>query len=50
MRTGNAGQRPILVQSWLDAGDADADPARVSVPFLLTPPVFRLDPAGRTNL
>ncbi|MPS76524.1 MAG: molecular chaperone [Achromobacter sp.] len=50
LRTGNAGQRPILVQSWLDAGDADADPARVSVPFLLTPPVFRLDPAGRTNL
>ncbi|MGE8617862.1 MAG: fimbria/pilus periplasmic chaperone [Achromobacter spanius] len=50
LRTGNAGQHPILVQSWLDSGDFTADPSRETVPFLLTPPVFRLDPAGRMSL
>ena len=50
LRTGNVGQHPILVQSWLDSGDFTADPSRETVPFLLTPPVFRLDPAGRMSL
>jgi chaperone protein EcpD len=50
LRTGNAGQHPILVQSWLDSGDFTADPSHETVPFLLTPPVFRLDPAGRMSL
>ncbi|WAI85809.1 MULTISPECIES: fimbria/pilus periplasmic chaperone [Achromobacter] len=50
LRTGNTGQHPILVQSWLDSGDFTADPSRETVPFLLTPPVFRLDPTGRMSL
>ncbi|WP_420210958.1 molecular chaperone [Burkholderia aenigmatica] len=41
----NGGNAPILVQSWLDEGDANADPARLRVPFIVSPPLARLDPA-----
>lgn len=41
--TRNSGPRPILVQIWMDEGDRDADPSRVSVPFVITPPVLRMD-------
>ncbi|UHM93633.1 fimbrial biogenesis chaperone [Rahnella victoriana] len=37
---------PVLVQSWLDRGDENASPERISVPFVLTPPINRLN-AGR---
>lgn len=36
---------PYVVQSWFDNGDIDADPQAVgTVPFLATPPVFRIQP------
>ncbi len=41
----NGGAEPILVQAWLDVGDANADPDRLRVPFVVTPPLVRLDPA-----
>ena len=46
---GNIGAEPILVQSWLDRGEArDAnDLARLKVPFVLTPPLLRLEPNER---
>jgi len=45
----NVGDVPSLVQIWIDAGDARARPDEASVPFVLTPPLFRLDPAkGQT--
>ena len=46
---GNIGGEPILVQSWLDRGEArDAnDLARLRVPFVLTPPLLRLEPNER---
>lgn len=47
IQTGNAGDRPILVQVWLDEGATDADPSLLSVPFVLTPPVFRIEPRER---
>jgi len=34
---------PRLVQAWLDAGDPQAAPSLSDVPFVLSPPVFRLD-------
>lgn len=40
----NEGQTPVLVQAWIDAGDPNATPDQVKVPFTLTPPLFRLDP------
>jgi len=50
IRVGNAGDRPVLLQAWLDRGDAAADPSAVTVPFLLTPPVVRIDPQGSVAL
>lgn len=35
---------PVLVQAWIDEGDPTAGPDDVQVPFLLTPPLFRMDP------
>ena len=40
----NAGKRPSLVQAWMDKGDAGARPETISVPFTLSPPIFRMDP------
>ncbi|WP_233098192.1 fimbrial biogenesis chaperone [Pseudomonas carnis] len=39
---------PRLVQAWLDAGDAQEAPTLSDVPFVLSPPVFRLD-AGKSQ-
>ncbi len=46
----NTSDAPSLVQAWLDAGDADAKPGESKVPFVLTPPLFRLDPAKSQSL
>lgn len=39
----NKGKDPILVQSWLDLGDATVAPSDIQVPFTLSPPIVRLD-------
>lgn len=45
----NNGAQPALVQTWLDDGDARARPGTAKVPFVLMPPVFRIDPGkGQT--
>jgi chaperone protein EcpD len=45
----NVGDTPSLVQAWIDGGDAKVRPGDTSVPFVLSPPLFRLDPAkGQT--
>lgn len=44
IRVGNVGTRPALVQTWLDRGDETADPSAVTVPFILSPPLLRMDP------
>ncbi len=46
----NPGDTPSLVQAWLDAGDADAKPGESNVPFVMTPPLFRLDPTKSQSL
>jgi chaperone protein EcpD len=46
----NAGERPSLVQAWLDAGDIHSKPGESKVPFVLTPPLFRLDPTKVQSL
>lgn len=48
-RLENKGSRPLLVQSWLDTGDDNVDPALIKVPFNATPPVSRIDPKKRPN-
>jgi len=46
----NPGETPSLVQAWLDAGDPHAKPGESKVPFVLTPPLFRLDPTKVQSL
>ncbi len=46
----NPGETPSLVQAWLDAGDPHAKPGESKVPFVLTPPLFRLDPTKAQSL
>jgi chaperone protein EcpD len=40
----NRGDRPALIQAWLDKGDAQSTPESVSVPFALSPSLARIDP------
>ncbi|RPE81580.1 fimbria/pilus periplasmic chaperone [Vulcaniibacterium tengchongense] len=44
VRLENKGKDPVLVQTWIDAGDASVAPEKANVPFNLAPPIFRLDP------
>jgi chaperone protein EcpD len=46
----NTGETPSLVQAWLDAGDPLAKPGESKVPFVMTPPLFRLDPTKSQSL
>ena len=44
VRLENKGNRPLLIQNWLDTGDDNADPSQIKVPFTATPPVSRVEP------
>jgi chaperone protein EcpD len=46
----NPSETPSLVQAWLDAGDPQSKPDDTKVPFVLTPPLFRLDPTKVQSL
>lgn len=49
LRVRHEGAAPSLVQAWLDTGDVAAAPGSIDVPFVVLPPVFRLDP-GRAQV
>lgn len=44
VRLENKGDRPALVQAWLDTGDVSSTPATAQTPFTLSPPFFRIEP------
>lgn len=45
----NHGSNPLLVQSWIDDGRENINPQEMNIPFLVTPPVSRVDPGkGQT--
>lgn len=49
VKLNNMGSAPVLVQSWIDNGDTQAKPEDISVPFILTPPINRVEPSkGQT--
>lgn len=50
IRIRNPGDTPALVQAWLDTGDPHAKPGESRVPFVMTPPLFRLDPTKSQSL
>jgi chaperone protein EcpD len=43
VRLTNANDHPVLVESWIDRGDVHSTPETVDVPFLITPPLFRME-------
>jgi chaperone protein EcpD len=46
VRLNNNGEQPALVEAWIDAGNPDSTPDTARVPFLVTPPLFRMN-AGK---
>jgi chaperone protein EcpD len=44
IRLTNDGDHPALVEAWIDTGDLNSTPANANSPFLITPPLFRMDP------
>lgn len=46
----NRGEKPLLVQSWLDDGRDETNPEELKLPFVITPPVSRIDPKQGQSL
>ncbi|MGK9175200.1 fimbria/pilus periplasmic chaperone [Yokenella regensburgei] len=44
----NNNASPVLIQNWMDAGKEKAIPGKIAVPFVLTPPINRVD-AGKAQ-
>lgn len=40
----NMGSGPVVLQCWIDNGDVNARPETLKVPFVLTPPINRVEP------
>ncbi|NJJ57444.1 fimbria/pilus periplasmic chaperone [Pseudomonas grimontii] len=50
VRLENKGPLPALVQTWLDTGDRHSIPATAHTPFILSPPIFRIEPRQQQAL
>lgn len=50
VKVSNKGESPVLIQSWLDDGDTKASPDQIKLPFVLTPPINRVEPASGQTL
>lgn len=49
VKVNNKGKGPVLIQAWIDNGDANANPDTIRVPFIINPPMNRVDAAkGQT--
>ena len=44
VRLESKNQAPVLIQAWLDNGDEHSTPDLAGIPFIATPPVFRMEP------
>ncbi|MBE1159377.1 fimbrial biogenesis chaperone [Dyella acidiphila] len=44
VRLTNQNTSPALVEAWIDNGDKDSTPDKANTPFLITPPLFRMEP------
>lgn len=50
VKLNNNGMHPALVQAWVDTGDINASPTSSKAPFVLSPPVSRIDPSKGQSL
>ncbi|MFM0736568.1 fimbria/pilus periplasmic chaperone [Paraburkholderia xenovorans] len=46
----NRGDKPALVQTWIDNGDSKTQADKADVPCVLLPPVFRIEPGRAQTL
>ncbi|MCX2757770.1 molecular chaperone [Vibrio sp. Sgm 22] len=46
VRLTNTDEKPFLVQSWIDTGNDNETPSSIQVPFVITPPINRIN-AGK---
>lgn len=44
LRLTNEGSQPALVQAWIDDGNLDSNPDEADAPFMITPPLARINP------
>jgi len=44
VRLESKNQAPVLIQAWLDNGDERSTPDLAGIPFVATPPIFRMEP------
>lgn len=50
VRLTNNNTVPALVEAWIDAGDEHSTPDKVDTPFVVTPPLFRMEAHRDQNL
>lgn len=50
LRLENHGNQPALVQAWIDRGNPQSSPDTSTAPFLITPPLFRIEPHKSQSL
>lgn len=43
VRLSNENDHPALVEAWIDTGNSNSTPDSVNTPFLITPPLFRME-------
>lgn len=43
LQMSNNSKKPSLVQAWIDEGDLDSSPDQAKVPFMITPPISRVE-------
>lgn len=50
VRLTNDNATPALIEAWVDAGDEQSTPDKVKTPFVITPPLFRMEPHKEQSL
>lgn len=50
VRLESKNEAPVLIQAWMDSGDEHSTPEGVDVPFVATPPIFRMEPGKQQVL
>lgn len=46
----NQSNTPVLLQSWIDDGDLEKSPDQIVTPFIITPPLQRLEGKEKTSV
>ncbi|NHB58947.1 fimbria/pilus periplasmic chaperone [Acinetobacter sp. 194] len=50
LQLSNNGNNPALVQAWIDEGNAKSTPDQSKAPFMISPPISRVDPKKGQSL